>query len=200
MDPARARTIALIKRIGPFDDVERAHRSTALAWAMSDAPLWRVAKPDVPPRHLVSYVALVDAEASALLLVAHRLAGLWLPAGGHVDVGEDPLSAACREAEEELGVAIRMVAGAQPMFVTITETVNVGTDEGHTDVSLWFACEQAPGQAIAFDGSEFDEVRWWSFDEILAADPSLFDPHLGRFVAKLAHRESRNSGGTDGKR
>ncbi|MFE5112552.1 hypothetical protein [Streptomyces sp. NPDC056663] len=25
-----------------------------------------------------------------MLLVAHRKAGLWLPAGGHVEPGEDP--------------------------------------------------------------------------------------------------------------
>ena len=44
-------------------------------------------KPDVPPKHLVSYFALVDERRGKLLLVDHKLAGLWLPSGGHVEPG-----------------------------------------------------------------------------------------------------------------
>ena len=36
-------------------------------------------KPDVPPKHLVSYFALVDDRRGKVLLVDHKLAGLWLP-------------------------------------------------------------------------------------------------------------------------
>ncbi|MFG2951581.1 NUDIX domain-containing protein [Streptomyces adustus] len=39
-----------------------------------------------------------------MLLVAHCKAGLWLPAGGHVEPGEDPWAAMVRECREELGI------------------------------------------------------------------------------------------------
>ncbi|WP_425276650.1 NUDIX domain-containing protein [Streptomyces diastatochromogenes] len=39
-----------------------------------------------------------------MLLVAHRKAGLWLPAGGHVEPGVNPWAAVVRECHEELGI------------------------------------------------------------------------------------------------
>jgi len=39
----------------------------------------------------VSYLLLVDRPAGSVLLCDHRLSGLWLPAGGHVEPGEHPL-------------------------------------------------------------------------------------------------------------
>ncbi|MEU4312509.1 hypothetical protein [Nocardia sp. NPDC024068] len=41
------------------------------------------------------------------------------------------------------------------------------------------------GTAFTLDPTEFCGGRWWSVDEIGAADPALFDPHLGRFLTKL---------------
>ncbi|MFE4718607.1 hypothetical protein ACFRLW_19610 [Streptomyces sp. NPDC056728] len=40
--------------------------------------------------HLLSYFVVPDNSCGQLLLVAHLKAGLWLPAGGHVESGEDP--------------------------------------------------------------------------------------------------------------
>jgi hypothetical protein len=56
--------------IQPLDDEERTHIADALAWLDSGADLWRVAKPATPPKHLVSYFAVVD--AGHILLVDHR--------------------------------------------------------------------------------------------------------------------------------
>ncbi|GAA1387836.1 hypothetical protein GCM10009661_75200 [Catellatospora chokoriensis] len=47
---------ALVAEISPVDAVEAEHRDTVLAWISSDAPLYRVSKPDNPPMHLVSYM------------------------------------------------------------------------------------------------------------------------------------------------
>ena len=61
-------------------------------------------KPDVPPKHLVSYFALVDEARGKMLLVDHKLAGLWLPSGGHVEPDEDPRATVVREIAEELNL------------------------------------------------------------------------------------------------
>ena len=71
--------------ITPADDGERAHLLDAFAWVKSGAPLCRVAKPATPPKHLVSYFAVVDDDN--ILLVDHKNAQLWLPPGGHVSHG-----------------------------------------------------------------------------------------------------------------
>ena len=77
-----------VASIKPLDEVERIHQADALAWIDSGAPLCRTAKPATPPKHLVSYFAVVDEDN--ILLVDHKSAQLWLPPGGHVEPGEHP--------------------------------------------------------------------------------------------------------------
>lgn len=175
----------LVSAIVPFDGLEEAHRSDTLAWLERTDDVFRRAKPAIPSRHLVAYVAVVDPCDGASLLVDHRSAGRWLPAGGHVEPGEHPTATARREAGEELGIveAIFRDEHEGPVFVTVTETVGIGA--GHVDVSLWFVLEMGRGVPRAAALGEFRSIRWWTAGEIAATDPCLFDPHFTRFVAKL---------------
>jgi 8-oxo-dGTP pyrophosphatase MutT (NUDIX family) len=166
-----------IARIVPIDDVERGHHADALAWIDSGAELCRLAKPATPPKHLVSYIAVVDEES--ILLVDHRNAQLWLPTGGHVEPGEHPRTTVARELEEELGFECPHRVEA-PAMITCTETV--GATAGHVDVSLWYVVRAARTQRLSFDLDEFVDARWFSFD---ALPLERTDPHLARFVAKL---------------
>ena len=84
-----------LEAIEPFDAIEREHLSDALAWVESGAELCRIAKPATPPKHLVSYFAVVDGPH--ILLADHRNARLWLPAGGHVEPSEHPRATVERE-------------------------------------------------------------------------------------------------------
>ena len=87
------RVAALVAAIEPFDDVERAHQTDVLAWLASTPDVYRRVRPATPPSHLVSYAVLTDPGDWSVFLVDHRLAGLWLPAGGHVEPGEEPAGA-----------------------------------------------------------------------------------------------------------
>jgi 8-oxo-dGTP diphosphatase len=179
--PAVAAAHSLIAAIPAGDEVEERHRADALAWLGATDDVFRRVKPATPPRHLVSYVVPRDPADGAVLLVAHRNAGLWLPPGGHVEPGEDCAVTAVRELAEELGLTGDRVA-PEPAFLTVTETV--GLDAGHTDVSLWFVAWVGRGEALEPDAGEFTEVRWWTETEVLRADPGGFDPHLRRFLRK----------------
>lgn len=170
---------ALVGAISPFDQLERDHLAAAAAWIASGAPLCRTAKPATPPRHLVSYVLVVDPARRAVLLVDHKLAGLWLPCGGHVEPGEHPAAAAARELGEELGLPARFLAPG-PLFLTVTETV--GATAGHTDVSLWFVASADSAIDLAGDPGEFHGVSWFPF---AALPHPRTDPHLQRCVDKL---------------
>lgn len=174
---------ALVAAIEPYDDTERAHQADVLAWLASTPDVCRRVKPATPPRHLVSYAVLASPRDGRVFLVDHHLAGLWLPAGGHVEPGEEPAATAEREAREELGIeADFSIAGRQPVFVTVTRTT--GPDP-HTDVSLWFLLAGHPGMPVVLDPREFAGGRWWTRPELESADPALFDPAMGRFLAKL---------------
>jgi 8-oxo-dGTP diphosphatase len=168
--------------IEAFDGLERAHIAQALAWVDSGAELCRLAKPATPPMHLVSYFVLVD--DGHILLVDHKNAQLWLPAGGHVEPGEDPRTTVARELEEELGIAAGHAIGA-PLMITCTMTV--GLTAGHTDVSLWYVVRANRFTPMTFDHSEFTAIAWFAFADI---PWQRADPHLARFVAKLGRPAS----------
>jgi 8-oxo-dGTP diphosphatase len=174
----RDRITEIVATIEPLDDLEREHRDSTLEWIRSGAPIFRTTKPDVPPKHLVSYFALVDEQRGKLLLVDHKLAGLWLPSGGHVEPDEDPRATVIREIAEELNLAADLIV-PNPLFITVTRTLGEGD---HTDVSLWYLLRGDSSRPIEFDRGEFHGVRWFGFDEIPF---ERSDPHMSRFVAKL---------------
>lgn len=44
-----------------------------------------------------------------VLLHMHKVLGIWLPPGGHIELDEDPNEAAIREAKEETGLDVQLV-------------------------------------------------------------------------------------------
>lgn len=143
-----------------------------------------------PLRCLYAYFLLCDARDGSVLLVHHRRAGLWLPTGGHVEVGEDPADTVRREAPKELGLApVFTNPAAHPVFITVTETTG-SIAARHTDVSLWYLLSGSKDDDLHSDEREFIAVRWWGRTELAAADPSDFEPHLARFLAKVASHDT----------
>lgn len=183
-DETRDAVMRLLDGIVPWDEVERTHLARAREWAGSGAPLYRVRKPDVPPMHLVCYFVVCDETRDRLLLVAHRKAGLWLPAGGHVEPGENPWDTVVRECREELHIDAvpSAVAGRRPFFLTVTETRGQGR---HTDVSLWYVLSVDAESVTTFDEREFAEITWLTPAEVLAEPVGTLDPHMHRFTRKL---------------
>jgi len=109
-----------VELIKPLDQQEQKSKRDVLSWIDSGAEICRLQKPDIPPKHLVSYFMLIDGEY--LLLVDHINAELWLPTGGHVESGEHPRTTVLREAKEELSFDGEFLHEA-PLFLTITNTV-----------------------------------------------------------------------------
>jgi 8-oxo-dGTP pyrophosphatase MutT (NUDIX family) len=178
---------ALIEKLPPFDNLEAHHRLEALAWLRETDDVFRRVKPRTPSPHLVAYFVLRDDQDGSVLLVDHIKAGLWLPAGGHVEPGEHPVETVRREVAEELGIPAVFFPrlGERPLFLTVTETVG-SLAERHTDVSLWFVLDSSRGQVFTPDLGEFRGIRWWTPQEVRDADPKSLDPHMGRMIAKLA--------------
>jgi ADP-ribose pyrophosphatase YjhB (NUDIX family) len=172
----------IVSNLIPFDSLEALHIQDTLDWISSGTPIFRITKPDIPNKHLVSYFVLFDQTVQKILLVDHKKAQLWLPSGGHVEIDEDPKTAAERECLEELQVQAEFLYDA-PLFLTSTTTV--GLTAGHIDVSLWYVIKGDYSQNYIFDQEEFNAIRWFTFDEI---PYSKSDPHMRRFVEKLLNR------------
>lgn len=182
MSNIREKISQLIQQISPMDELEKTHQKDALDWIESGVEIFRIEKPDKPPKHLVSYFVVVDVLNKSILLVDHIKAELWLPAGGHIEKDEDPQVTVEREALEELNIQARFLT-ENPFFITITTTV--GKTAGHIDVSLWYLIEANSEDPIQYDPGEFNGYKWWTYDEIINTNISLFDPHMHRLIQKL---------------
>ena len=179
----RDEILDVVQGIVPYDEQERLHISDAVDWIQGPNDLFRIAKPDNPPKHLVSYFVVFDSKIKKLLLVDHIKANMWLPSGGHVEIDEHPRETVRREAMEELGlVADFSVIGEAPAFITVTQTRGMGT---HTDVSLWYVIAGDSASELNYDPREMRGLRWLDFAEVLAMDDQLLDPHMKRFVRKF---------------
>ncbi|WP_433476364.1 NUDIX domain-containing protein [Spirillospora sp. CA-142024] len=178
----RSHLLRLLSDLEPWDGLEERHRQRTIEWITSGAPLYRTRKPDVPPIHLVSYAILI--RHGRILMVDHRLAGLRLPPGGHVEPGEEPWCTVRRESREELGVEVMAPDSAsaeRPFFATWAQTRGAGQ---HTDVSFWYLTRSLD-DVTSFDRREFAGIGWMSPSEILAAPIATLDPNMHRFTHKL---------------
>lgn len=173
----RAKIRKEVELIEPLDAIELASKIDVLMWIDSGVELCRLEKPAIPPKHLVSYFAVIDGEY--ILLVDHINAQLWLPTGGHVEPGEHPSATVLREAKEELSIDAEFLHD-QPLFVTTTETV--GKTAGHTDVSIWYVLRGDRTTELVFDTSEFHGIRWFHKDDVPL---DRTDKHMERFLKKL---------------
>ena len=182
MNKIRETISKIVRDIRPFDALEKEHQEDALSWIDSGAEIFRIAKPDTPSKHLVSYFVVMDAEKRTILLVDHINAEKWLPTGGHVEPGEDPKVTVCRESAEELAIEARFLF-PEPIFVS--QMTTGGKNAGHTDVCLWYVISGNADTEIQYEEREFNGIRWFPFDEVLETDIALLDEHLHRFVSKL---------------
>ena len=142
----------LILSIEPYDDLENEQIIDIIKWIDSGEGIFRIQKPAIPPKHLVSYYVIIDPDKRKILLLDHINAGLWLPGGGHIKKDEHPKAAVERAIYEELNISAEFIS-EKPFF--ITPTVTVGKTAGHTDVRLWDVLLGETSQAIMYHGSEF---------------------------------------------
>ena len=178
----RTKILQIISSIKPIDKLEEENINDTISWIESGEEIFRLQKPDIPPKHLVSYFVLIDKEKKKILLMDHINAGLWLPSGGHVESNEHPKATVQREIMEELNLLADFISD-NPFFITQTVTVNIGA--GHTDVSLWYLLNGNSEKEISYDKSEFIGYKWFGCNEILETELSMLDPHMHRFVEKI---------------
>lgn len=174
----------LVAGVEPLDEHETQDVADTLRWIRSGAPLFRIARPATPDKHLCVYFALFDERRRSVLLVDHVKAGLWLFPGGHVDDGEDPRTTVLREGAEELGIngEFHPRFGDAPLFLTVTKTRG---EHSHTDVSFWFVLAADQDMPIDVDPREANAVRWLALDDPVEWAHDRFDPHMARFRTKL---------------
>ncbi len=127
------------------------------------------------PGHVTASAFVVDRGHSRVLLIHHGKLHLWLQPGGHVDPGEDILTAAIREVKEETGINATPLGGG--LFDVDVHAIPAnGGRPPHNHYDVRFLLE-----ADNEDFSDSDEVlgvRWVAFDDVakLADEISVLRP------------------------
>jgi len=127
-------------------------------------------------------LVLFDPARREVLLRRSPNAGLWLPAGGHVEPGRG--SARLRRSRARRGARTRR--RLPPAGAALSHRDRDGWCDGrHTDVSLWYVLRGDATQLPRYDEGEFCGVAWFPLAELPL---ERADPHLARFAEKLRKR------------
>jgi 8-oxo-dGTP pyrophosphatase MutT (NUDIX family) len=119
-----------------------------------------------------------------VLLHQHKKLGTWLPPGGHIELDEDPVQAAIREAKEESGLDVDLIGNPQPRMAIkdgsdllppkfLNRHLYSGTDQiGHEHVDLVYFARTTSADA---KGEEGAPLRWFTREEIERNDVEIKD-------------------------
>lgn len=135
--------------------------------------------------HKVVHVLVFSPEGALLLqkraMTKDVAPGRWdTSVGGHVAPGEDNLTAALREMEEELGV----LPASSPEYLYSYIHANPYESE------LVFTYSTVHAGPFRFNREEIDEIRFWTIAEIQAVldEAALSDNFKSEFRSYLDHR------------
>jgi 8-oxo-dGTP pyrophosphatase MutT (NUDIX family) len=107
-----------------------------------------------------------------ILLVLHRKLGKWLPVGGHIELDEDPETAALREAKEESGLDVELL-GERPPTTTRDSRALIAPrfldihkiSETHRHIGLIYWARPIRG-TVTLAPLEHHDIRWFAIEEL----------------------------------
>ena len=144
---------------------------------------------------VTTFVSAMLPIGGATLLHWHRKVGLWLPPGGHIEVNEDPIEAARREALEETGIAVDILPTsdpfayadppqlAAPVTIMVEPIGGFGGEAAHQHIDLiYFSRPQDDASLDAPSGS----WRWVTRQQLEEDAPLTLDDPQRRISARLS--------------
>jgi 8-oxo-dGTP pyrophosphatase MutT (NUDIX family) len=126
-------------------------------------------------------VAIFVVHERKILMVHHRNLNKWLPLGGHIELDEDPESAALREAREESGLDVELIGerppttggGTRALIAPRFLDIHRITDT-HEHIGMMYWARPGNGQ-LTLATAEHHDIRWCSLACLSTLQPSLSD-------------------------
>src|SRR5687768_2633580 len=110
----------------------------------------------------------------------HRKNQMWLPAGGHIEAGEDPVEATLREIREEFAIEAEVMSlvprieyeGGPKQIEPPFTILNCLVEPGHEHVDFVYFCRVVSG----YPGNSYDAdnpIAWFDADALEAGSAPL---------------------------
>ena len=115
--------------------------------------------------HITASAVVLNRSGSRMLMTHHAKLGLWLHLGGHADGDADPLRAACREAQEESGLAVVPVC-AEPLDIDIHRIPPRAPEPAHLHYDVRFALRVEDDSECFTVTEESLALRWVSLADV----------------------------------
>lgn len=124
-------------------------------------------------------VAIFVVQAGRILLIHHRQLDQWLPLGGHIELDEDPETAALREAREESGLEVELLGERPPTTGPGTRALiaprfldihRINPTHEHIGLIYW-ARPRAGSLTLA--RMEHHDIRWCSATDLDRLEPPM---------------------------
>lgn len=133
--------------------------------------------------HRAAHVWLYNSHGEILLQLRAKgkqlYPGTWdLSAAGHVAVGEEPVAAAARELEEELG--LRVAPSELKFFKMVKNSPPYPGFSNNEFYFVYFCKFDGRADELKLQGEEVEAARFFSIDQVetdLSLDRAKFVPH-----------------------
>jgi len=134
-------------------------------------------------------------NGNAVLLREHEKYSVWLPPGGHIELDEDPVQAAIREAKEETGLDITLMPNGKNPTIKDGWNENLLTpphfmnrhlvgDSAHTHVDLTYMATTDSRELHPEDDEDSVRMHWFTKEEL--DDPQYRLKDVVKYYAKAA--------------
>ena len=138
-------------------------------------------------------VAIFVVQDAKVLLVHHRRLGKWLPLGGHIELDEDPETAALREAREESGLEVDLMGERPPTTEPGTRALIAPRfldrhriTDTHEHIGMIYWARPKHG-AVTLAAAEHHDIRWCSASDLETLEPPL--SHAVKWYCRKAIEE-----------
>ena len=124
-------------------------------------------------------VAIFVVHQGKVLLIHHRKLDKWLPLGGHIELDEEPETAALREAKEESGLEVELLGERPPTTEPGTRALIAPRfldihriTDSHEHIGMIYWARPRKG-TVTLSTSEHHDIRWCSAEELNTLQPPM---------------------------
>jgi 8-oxo-dGTP pyrophosphatase MutT (NUDIX family) len=124
-------------------------------------------------------VAIFVVHKGKVLVIHHRNLNKWLPLGGHIELDEDPETAALREAKEESGLEVELLGERPPTTEPGTRALiaprfldihRISATHEHIGMIYW---ARPKNGTLTLAPAEHHDIRWCTAEELNTLQPPM---------------------------